>query len=212
MVPKPYYNQLRDMQEKLYQQQQRRVPLWECTKHLTLEQERWRDDLWFTPKNNRKGNLFDMFSILFLIAVGLLIVVMGVLFINGLNDSIQASNIPSHGKQFMGTFQSQNSWVLDFLFLMLLISFPMVSAILAYFNNIPPFLFWGGIGLVMLVVVFANVIGDAYVNLAGVNASISTELPMTDFVMRHFVAYAMLSCIIIMFGVFVKPKNVGYAP
>lgn len=210
-VPASYYNELRDLQKRWAMDRRETLPLWKCTQILPVEKQRWRDDEWFRPRN-RRGSLFDMFWILFVIAAGLVVVLMANLFISGLNDDIQNSNIPSRGKQFMSTFESQNDWVLDFLFVMLLISLPMVSAILAYFNNIPPFLFWASIGVLLLVVVLANIIGDAYVNVTtadGISAVMST-MPMTDYIMRHFVIYAVLCSFIIMFGVFIKPKAAGY--
>lgn len=212
-VPDSYYRELRDMQRRLLQERNENVPLWKCTHEIAIEKQRWRDDLWF-GRRGRRGNLFDMFWILFAIGVGLIIVVMAQMFISGLNDSIQASDIPSRGKQFIGTFDSQNDWVLDFLFVMLLISLPLVSAILAYFNNIPPFLFWASIGVLLLVVVLANIIGDAYTNLttaAGGISNVTSALPMTNFIMSHFVIYAILCSMIIMFGVFIKPQG-QYGP
>jgi hypothetical protein len=208
-VPASYYRELRDMQSRLLQERRETVPLWKCTQELAIDKQRWRDDVWFNRKN-RKGNLFDMFWIMFTIAIALIVIVMAQLFISGLNDSIQASDVPSRGKQFIGTFDSQNDWVLDFLFVMLLISLPLVSAILAYFNNIPPFLFWASIGVLLLVVVLANIVGDAYTNLTtavGGISNVTSALPMTNYIMSHFVIYAILCSFVIMFGVFIKPQG-----
>lgn len=209
-VPKNYYEQLRQMQDKLMREQQEKVPLWRCAKHVEMERERWRDDEWFNfQRRNRRGNLFDMFPIVFMICVALIFAIMAILFINGINDAIQSANIGSAGKQFMNNIQSQNDWVVDFLFVMFLISLPVVSAILAYFNNIPPFLFWASIGVIMLVIILANVMSDAYVNITNVSGMtvVTSSIPMTDYIMRHFVIYAFVACAIIMFGVFLKPKS-----
>lgn len=205
-VPKSYYEQLRRTQQQFYTDKGIYLPLWQCTEHVALEKHRWRDDIWFGGK---KGSLFDMFPVMFIIAVALIVMILGLLFMNSLNTAIQGANVGSAGKQFISTFNTQNNWVLDFLFVMLLISLPLVSAILAYFNNIPPFLFWASIGVVLLVIVLANIISDAYVNITTVSGmqTVTSNMPMTHYIMSHFVIYAFLCCTIIMFGVFIKPRN-----
>ena len=165
---------------------------------------------------DRKGNVGDMFTIMVLLGFGIMVIIVFILFINKMNTTIgNDPSIPSQGKTFISNIQGQNGWTMDFIIVMALLALPLVSAMLAYFNNIPPFFFWVSIGVLMVVIVFANVLSDAYTNVTGVGDAtvIASTLPMTNFVMTHFVIYAFLCSIIILVGVFMKPKStMGYAP
>lgn len=165
---------------------------------------------------SNKGNIADMLTIMLILGGALIVMIVFILFVNKVNASINSDpTIPSQGKIFISNIQSQNGWTLDFIFIMALISLPLVSAMLAYFNNIPPVFFWASIGVLMMVIIIANIISDAYVNILVVDdvRTITSSIPMTNFVMTHFVIYAFISSVIILLGVFMKPKNVaGYAP
>lgn len=216
MMPHEVYQDLLRVQESVKARDHRKIPLWMCMEERVREQDRWKDQDIFglAKKRNRRGNLMDTFTIMLLLAGGLLCMMVFILLINGLNTSVQASNIPSQGKTFMSNIQTQNGWSLDWIFVMALINLPLVSAILAYFNNIPPFLFWSSFGLLLLVIMIANVLADAYTNTISVNGmtTLVSSIPMTNWIMSHFVIYAFLSGVIILMGVFLKPRGQpGYA-
>lgn len=166
--------------------------------------------------SNNRGNIFDSFSIIFILAFAVVVLLLFVLIIKKFSIIINADPaMPDAGKEFIGTIQSQNGWTMDFLFIMLLISLPLASMILAFFNNIPPFMFWASFGLTMLVVLFGNVLGDAYMNLVatGDMATITWDLPMTNYVMSHFALYSFIVVLMIIFGVYIKQRNqMGYSP
>ena len=212
--PKPVYNELREIQERVFHRDGKVKPLWECAEERVLERYRWKDSKErLGVFDGRRGNIMDMFTILFILACALVVMVVFVAFINGFNTSVQAdTSIGSSGKTFMSNIQSQNGWSLDFIFVMALINLPLVSAVLAYFNNIPPFFFWGSIGVLMLVILMANVVGDLYTNVANVNglSTVTSSLPMTNFIMSHFVIYGFLCSVLILFGVFLKPQGARY--
>lgn len=161
--------------------------------------------------SGRKGNVFDMLIILVVIGIAVGAISIVVILIDSFNTAIQGSDLPSEGKEFIGTVQSQNHWTMDFILVMLLFALPIASAILAFFDNIPPFLFWASIGLWLLVVVVANIIGDAYSAMVEVDgfSTIPSALPITDFIMTHFVMYAMFSIIMVSFAVFAKQRSLG---
>lgn len=163
-----------------------------------------------TPGSSRRGNLMDMFTVIAMIGLALGVGLIFITIVNGLNDEIQSSDIPSEGKLFMSTIQSQNGWALDFIFIMLLIALPLGSAILAYLNNIPPWLYIVSTGLWLLVILIANVVGDAYLALAAEPGLATTiqEVPMTNYVMSNFMVYAFVCLVIIAFGVYAKSRRV----
>lgn len=161
-----------------------------------------------TGFSDRRGSIFDLFLIVFVLAVAAVGVVVFVHIFEGINTSIQASDIGSEGKQVMNNFESQNAWVVDFIFIMVLFGLPLAAALSAFLNNIPPFLYVIGFGLWLFVIVLANIFGDAYVSLASDPSLSSTiaSIPMTHFVMSHFVLYIIACIFIVSFGVYVKSR------
>jgi len=91
---------------------------------------------------NRQRNIMDGLAILVTIfSIGILCYV-GVLFINGFNDGIQATTgLPTAATSISAGVDSNIGWVLDFFILMMFLALPIVSMILAFFNNIHPLFF-----------------------------------------------------------------------
>ena len=163
---------------------------------------------------NRAGNIMDGFGILTTIfTIGILCYV-GVLFINGFNDGIQASpNLPSAATNISSGVDSDIGWVLDFFILMMFLSMPIVSMLLAFFNNIHPLFFWASLGVTMLLVIVGSAFQDSFVNLISGSTfgGVSAQMPWSTILFSHFGMYALFVVLVIAAGVFVKARSaLGY--
>lgn len=163
---------------------------------------------------NRKGNVMDAIGIIILIfSVGLLCWV-GVLFINGFNDGIQATTgLPSAATTMSAGVDTNIGWVLDFFVLMMFLALPIVSMLLAFFNNIHPLFFWASLGVTMLVVIVGSAFGDAFMSVANDStfAGVATQMPYSTLLFNHFGMYSLFVVLIIGAGVFVKSRSaLGY--
>lgn len=160
---------------------------------------------------NRRGNVLDVIPVLIIILSVAILLFVGLVITDNLSTTfLNASGVPAVASNISTSINSQASWTFDFIFVMLLFTLPLVSAMMAYFLNIPPFFYFASLGVVMIIVILANAFGDGYTSFTGSSAtmtSVAARLPMTNYIMSHFVMYAFVSVIIIMFGVFMKPKR-----
>lgn len=163
---------------------------------------------------NRAGNIMDGVGILVAIfTVGILCLV-GVLFINELNTGISGtSGLPSTATSMTADMNSNIGWVLDFFVLMMFLSLPIVSMLLAFFNNIHPLFFWASLGITMLLVIIGSAFGDSFVNITNdpTLGGVSAQMPYSTLLFSHFGMYALFVVLVIAAGVFVKARSgLGY--
>lgn len=160
---------------------------------------------------NGRGNLLDAIPALIILFVIVIIVFVGMLFIDNINDAfMNTPGVPAVASDLSNDIDTQAGWTFDFIIVMLLVTLPLVSAMLAYFNDIPPYFFFATLGVLLIVIIFANAFNDSYVSFSTsstATTNIANRLPMTDYIMSHLVIYSLLSAAIIMFGVFMKPKR-----
>lgn len=163
---------------------------------------------------NNRGNIFDAFTIVYMLFAVAIILVVGIIFVSKLSDAFDNDTIPDRAKGMASDVDGQAGWVFDFLLLMLLVCLPLGSMILAFFNDIPPLLFWASIGVSMLVIILGSAFGDAWVTMVSDGGELglaASRMPMTSTVFNHFGVYAFFAVLLIIAGVFVKSKsNVGY--
>lgn len=166
---------------------------------------------------NDHGNLLDVFVILVIVfflgiaAVSLIFVQKAVS--SGLNTTLSSINSSSTvtgvGQTINSNVDNNTGWVIDFVLIMIMFSLPLLSMILAFFNNINPIFFWASFGLTMLVIVVASWFSIAYGSFISNNglAVAASSLPMVNFIMTNFIIYAMYCTFCIAIGVFVKAKD-----
>lgn len=165
---------------------------------------------------NKKGNLFDAIPILITVFVlGFVFVVALNMFsaINESTDQLPNSTEFTKAKE-IGTFTNDNiAWVLDFILLMMFITLPVGSMILAFFNNIPPFFFWASIGVILIVLIIGGILQDSWSESYKVDSFKlqADRMPMTTYILNNYIIYSLLVIIIIAGGVFVKTRSqIGY--
>lgn len=161
---------------------------------------------------NKQGNLFDGVYIVYWLFIIAFLFVIAVIIVTAIYDGVTGTpGMSSEAVSKVTTINNQVGWTLDFVFLMLLLSFPMASMILGFFNNVSPFLFWGVIGITMLVVILAGAFSDAWISFSTSSTTTAavSRLPMTKVVLDNFAIYALLCIILIAGGVFFKTKGSG---
>lgn len=160
---------------------------------------------------NRRGTLMDAFPALVSVFLFAMTCVVVVYFIGTFNTAMQASDVSQDAKDLTDNWNDQVPWVFDFLIVMLMVALPIVSLILAFFNNIHPLLYWASMGLSLILVIVGSSIGEAWnaVTDTGTLTSSASNLPMTDWILSHFALYAIFCIIVIGYGVFVKTRNAG---
>lgn len=165
---------------------------------------------------NRRGNINDTLLIIVIIA-GLAIFAFFFVFathrvMDGLSGTPVISATPTSAGM-INDIDTNTPWVFDFIIIMMMFGLPLLSMILAFFNNISPFFFFASIGLTMLFLVVSSWMGDVWTSFTNDADMGSTqyELPMTDFVMDNFSLYTMYCVTMIVVGVFLKNQNsAGY--
>lgn len=160
---------------------------------------------------NKKGTIFDGIVILLIILVFGILLTISLYFINTVNEQFQDDNtVPQAAKDITGGFNTQASWVFDFLGVMAMISLPIISLILAFFNNIHPLFFWASFSLSLIILIFASSIGDMWISITDDTlASTVARMPMMDWLLSNYGFYALFIIATVGFGVFVKSRDVG---
>lgn len=156
---------------------------------------------------NRRGNMFDAFQIVPMLFIIGILTVIAIMFMS----SVKTAFTGTDAETLTTTVDTQAVWTLDFFFMMLLVSLPLASMILAFFNNIPPFFFWASIGIIMLAVILGSAFGDAWTSFvaSGDSATAAARMPMMNLVLTNFGVYTFLCILIIAAGIFIKTQNPG---
>lgn len=166
---------------------------------------------------NKRGNIMDMLTIFVILLVAIILVIVFLVFQRKVNDTIQAINQTAgpgvntaYAADVSQSMDDNFGWVLDFIIIMLFISLPIVSMMLAFMNYIPPFLFYAVIGITMLMVALGAGFSLGFTNLINGSsdaAIASSRIPMTSFVFSHFGFYTLFAMILIISGVYVKQSR-----
>lgn len=162
----------------------------------------------------KKGFVQDAITIIItLFTIGVIFVV-GLMFFSGLSSGLNESlTTPETAKGLeIATYTNDTiDWVMDFIFAMLFISLPIASMILAFFNNIPNFFFWGSLGIVLLVVVLGGAFADSWgsMNSDSVIGIQMARLPITSIIMNNFGLYSFFIIVIILAGTYIKTQQGG---
>ena len=164
---------------------------------------------------NRRGNLLDAIIIIAVI-FGIAAAILGIVFIEQ-KLSTAFTNTPGYtgsaANQAMTNIDTDMPWTLDFVFVMLLVSFPILSMVLSFFNNVHPFFFYASIGISALVVIVGSWFATGYANLVTgteIGAVARNSLPMLNFILSNYVIYAVFVIFMIMLGLYVKSRTGEY--
>jgi hypothetical protein len=158
-------------------------------------------------------SLFDAIPVVIGLFIAGIMIVIAMFIMSGINEAVQAIDSPeaARAKTIATDTNDALPWVLDFFFLMLLITMPLASMILAFLNNIPPFFFWASIGVMLLVILLGGAFGEAWASATTdtlVQAQVS-RIPMTNYVLNNFGIYSLFVITIIAAGVFIKTRSQG---
>lgn len=138
----------------------------------------------------------------------------GVLFINELNDGISGTTgLPSEATDMTADLDTNIGWVLDFFVVMMFLALPIVSMLLAFFNNIHPLFFWASLGITMLLVIIGSAFGDSFVSITSdaTLGAVSAQMPMSTLLFNNFGMYSLFVVLLIAAGVFMKARSgLGY--
>ena len=160
---------------------------------------------------NRRGNLNDLPLILsWLFSAGMILIVL-LYFINVFNDGIAADdNLSSIAKSSSNNLNDQAPGVFDFLFAIFFIGLPIVSAALAFFNDISPIFFFASLALIILFMVIGASYQQVWENANNEDTGfrdMSSNLPITNFIMSNFALYTFFVFVIIASGTFIRIKG-----
>jgi hypothetical protein len=161
---------------------------------------------------NNKGNIFDVFLILGIGFMIMLCVVVGIYLAGKVNTAIQDAGVSDDAKTMVSNINNDLPSTVDFIVLIILIIMPIVSAILAFFNNIHPLFFFVGIGMMLLIVLAGAAYKEVWEDTtAGELSATAQSMPMTNFVLNHFGVYSLLCGIIVLYGLYSKITSGGYS-
>ena len=159
---------------------------------------------------NKKGTLFDGVVAVFWVFV-IAICCIAMLFASTLfNEQIsQDPQMTDYTKQVVAEYDNNLAWIYDFLCVILLISLPMGAAILAFVNDIPPFLFVIVAILNGITIIMGSIFSDSWNEMIShdATAAIAARIPITNYIIQNFGLYATFVVMVILFGVYVKIRN-----
>ena len=159
---------------------------------------------------NNRGNIFDAFTIMIIVFMIGLMVVIGIYLATRVNSAIQDSGVSDSTKTMTGSITDDLPGAVDFVVIMILFGLPLVSVILAYFNNIHPVFFYIGIAVLILIVLCGYAYQQLWVKFTAGDLSVtSSSIPMTNFILSHFGIYSLFVGIAILYGLYVKNSQSG---
>lgn len=156
---------------------------------------------------NRAANVFDAIPILTMLLVFGIAAIVTVMFTSAANTAIQS--LPASFSVAQGIMSGANSTVppmLDLWFICLFVGLPLVSAALAYFNNIHPFFFWLSIPVCLFTLIFGKALEGGWLAfIADPNiASVAAQLPATSFILGNYGFYSYFVFVIIAIGTYLR--------
>lgn len=162
---------------------------------------------------NRRGNLFDGFTIISYFVIFVLVCGIIGYVISLYNGAISAdSSIPSEAKTFVSDINSDYPVMIDGIGIFILILLPLASAALAFLNNINPIMFWVSIFylvFVELMGIFYNWVWNSVLSSSTALSDYLTQLTITHFIMSNFAIYSLFVMTVIIAGVYLRMRG-GY--
>lgn len=158
---------------------------------------------------NRRANVLDAIPVLAEILIFGIIIVIMLLFLNSFNAAIQASDVGNTAKEILQTGVDDFPAMFDFWFAVLFIGLPMISAILAYFNNIHAVFFWLSLMLAFAIILIGKafqLVWEAFISDATIT-SVAQSLPITNWVLSNYGLYSFFVFIVIAAGTFIKLRG-----
>lgn len=157
---------------------------------------------------NRRGNIFDAFIVLgvaFMLAVT---VGVGLYFAGNVNTAVQEmTGISTEAKTMTSNINNDLPGFVDLLMVIILVGLPLVSMVLAFFNNVHPLFFYVSVAVLVLVVFAGIVLKTGWEKLDGtIIGTVYDDLPMTDFFMNNFGVYSILVGMMIAIGLYMKTQ------
>lgn len=156
---------------------------------------------------NRRGSLTDGPYIIVELFVFAILTVVALKVLVAFNDAL----IPVPGidvaQSILLDATTKAPQVFDAIFGAMFVGLPLISAILAGINAVPPFFFFVLIGYALFQIVLGKALEIAYTGLIAGSAEISTissSMPILNYVMTHYAIYSYLVIVIIAIGTFVK--------
>ena len=155
---------------------------------------------------NRRGNLGDgpfIITNLFIMALGAFVALM---VLRAFNDAIALLPGMDVAQSIMTEALVAAPQVFDLWFATFFIGAPLVSAVFAYVNNIPPFFFFLSIGYSLFQILLGKALELAYTAFvaAGDPATIAASVPMTNYILSNFGLYSYLVIVVVAIGTFAK--------
>lgn len=158
---------------------------------------------------NRRGNVMDAIPILGQLLIFAMVAVLLVLILNQYNSAIQGSDVGDVAKTLLSNGATQVPQIFDFWFILLFVGLPLISAVLAYFNNIHPFFFWMSILLSFAIIICGKIfeiVWQAFTSDATI-ASVASSMPMTNAILTNYGFYSFFVFIVIALGTFIKLRG-----
>lgn len=159
---------------------------------------------------NRRASVSDALPIMWvLFGMAMTGLVMGIV-VGVVNTDFQAdASVPTVAKTIMQTGATQFPLVMDIWFILFFIGLPLISAVLAYFDNVHPLFMWLSFLLVFVVVIVGAGIAQLWEALME-DTVLSTQaalMPITDYILSNFGLYSLFIFVIIAMGTFVKLRG-----
>lgn len=162
---------------------------------------------------NKRGSILDSIIIILVIVAVAITGLLTVAFTKTIGNAFDESeDIPDYAKELSNSVTNQTPGIIDFIAVILIIGLPLISMALAFFVDTHPIIFWASLGLIILILILAGGFSVAWGSLTDNNlfGEAAYDMPMTNWIMNHYVIYALFVVGLIIFGTFVKARSGGY--
>jgi hypothetical protein len=157
---------------------------------------------------NRQGSIFDAFFVLGVVFLLVVVVGVGMYLAGAVNDAFQGmTDISTESKTMLQNVDNDLPGVVDLILVIIIVGLPLVSMVLAFFNNIHPVFFYVSISVLVLIVFAGIVYHDAWERFDGtIIGEVYDGMPMTKFFMDYFGIYSLLVGVMIIIGLYMKTQ------